>query len=126
MGHDCLWKGEPILFELHGGQQICRPIDVDLTAGIAQIFGGIIPTDIQGDYRAGTPTVTTAVTNPYYHTMKDTPETVDLQLLADSVDGFDDAITNLQHLGTDDLKVDDSALWKLTVDMPSAVPLRWL
>jgi Zn-dependent M28 family amino/carboxypeptidase len=82
---------------------------------VAQLFGGIIPTDIQGDYRGGVPTVTTAVTNPYYHTMKDTPETVDLQLLADSVDGFDDAIENLLALAPDDLQVPDPALWTADV-----------
>ena len=40
---------------------------------VAQLFGGIIPTDIQGTYRSGVPTVSTASTNPYYHTIKDTP-----------------------------------------------------
>jgi Iap family predicted aminopeptidase len=82
---------------------------------VAQLFGGIIPTDIQGDYRAGIPTVTTAVTNPYYHTMKDTPDTVDLQLLAESVDGFDDTIENLLALAPNDLQVADPALWTAEV-----------
>ena len=33
-------------------------------------------------YRGGTPAVSTAVDFPYYHTVKDTPDTVDLPLLA--------------------------------------------
>jgi Peptidase family M28/PA domain len=78
---------------------------------VAQIFGGIIPTDVQGIYRGGTPAVTTAVDFPYYHTVKDTPDTVDLVLLASSVDGFDAAISNIDALAADDLKVQDPTLW---------------
>ncbi len=83
-------------------------------------FGGIIPTDIQGDYRAGVPTASTAVTNPYYHTMADTPDKVDLGLLANSIDDFDLAITNLNALVPADLAMNDPALWKATVT-PGAV-----
>jgi hypothetical protein len=43
--------------------------------------------------------------------MKDTPDTVDLPLLASSIDGFDDAISNIDKLATDDLKVQDPTLW---------------
>lgn len=82
---------------------------------VAKLFGGIIPTDIQGDYRSGVPTVTTAVTNPYYHTMKDTPETVDMQLLADSSDGFDAAIDYLMQMTPEDFAVVDNTLWTLDV-----------
>jgi len=78
---------------------------------VAQLFGGIIPTDIQGMYRGGVPTVTTAVTNPYYHTVEDTPDKVDLQLLADSTDAFDEAITNLEKLTPADFEVVDPQLW---------------
>jgi Zn-dependent M28 family amino/carboxypeptidase len=86
---------------------------------VPQLFGGIIPTDIQGDYRAGIPTASTAVTNPYYHTMADTPDKVDLGLLAESIDDFDLAITNLNALDPHDLAMDDPTLWKATV-MPGA------
>lgn len=78
---------------------------------VAQLFGGIIPTDIQGDYRGGTPTATTAVTNPYYHTMMDTPDKVDLSLLVDSIDAFDLAIGNLDKLRPEDLAMADPQLW---------------
>lgn len=82
---------------------------------VAKLFGGIIPTDIQGHYRGGVPTVTTAVTNPYYHTVKDTPDKVDLQLLADSSDAFDTAIGYLMELTPDDLAVTDPAIWTAAV-----------
>lgn len=90
---------------------------------VAMLFGGIIPTDIQGDYRGGTPTVTTAVTNPYYHTMKDTPETVDLPLLGQSVDGFDDAITNIDKLSMTDLAVQDPTLWQADATLSATGPI---
>ena len=82
---------------------------------VAKLFGGIIPTDIQGHYRSGMPTVTTAVTNPYYHTMMDTPDKVDLQLLADSSDAFDAALDYLELLAPTDLAVPDPALWTASV-----------
>lgn len=82
---------------------------------VAKLFGGIIPTDIQGHYRGGFPTVTTAVTNPYYHTVKDTPDKVDLQLLADSSDGFDLAIDYLMELTPEDFAVVDPAIWTAEV-----------
>ena len=84
---------------------------------VAQLFGGIIPTDIQGAYRGGTPTATTAVTNPYYHTIKDTPEAVDLQLLADSTDAFDAAIGYLGKLAPADFAVLDPHLWTADVTL---------
>ncbi|MEP6860430.1 MAG: M28 family peptidase [Deltaproteobacteria bacterium] len=90
---------------------------------VAMLFGGIIPTDIQGDYRSGTPTVTTAVTNPYYHTMMDTPATVDLPLLGQSIDGFDDAITNIDKLAATDLDVQDPALWQAEATLAPSGPI---
>jgi Zn-dependent M28 family amino/carboxypeptidase len=82
---------------------------------VAQLFGGIIPTDIQGVYRGGTPTVTTAVTNPYYHTVMDTPDKVDLALLVESTDAFDAAIDHLGKLTLEDFAVPDPQLWQADV-----------
>jgi|GEM_PF-2726382 len=48
---------------------------------IPQMFGGTIPTDIQGIYRSGVPTLSTAVDAPFYHTCEDTPDKVDLEHL---------------------------------------------
>jgi aminopeptidase YwaD len=90
---------------------------------VAQLFGGIIPTDIQGVYRSGTPTVSTAVTNPYYHTVSDTPDKVDLQLLVDSTDAFDAAIDNLGKLSPSDFSVPDPQLWSADVSTAQAATL---
>lgn len=82
---------------------------------VAKLFGGIIPTDIQGHYRGGLATVTTAVTNPYYHTVMDTPDKVDLQLLAESSDAFDDAITYLLELPPEEFTIHDPEVWTAAV-----------
>jgi aminopeptidase YwaD len=82
---------------------------------VAQLFGGIIPTDIQGTYRSGVPTVTTAVTNNYYHTTEDTPDKVDLQLLADSSDGFDAAIDTIAEHEPAEYSIADANLWTADV-----------
>jgi aminopeptidase YwaD len=87
---------------------------------VAQLFGGIIPTDIQGVYRGGTPTVTTAVTNPYYHTVMDTPDKVDLALLVESTDAFDAAIDNIGKLTPADLAVKDPQVWDATATITGA------
>jgi hypothetical protein len=55
---------------------------------VARMFGGIIPTDIQGMYRSGIPTITTASSSPWYHTRKDTPDKVDTNALARAVRTF--------------------------------------
>ena len=92
------------LYEVYAGMEI-----------VAQLFGGIIPTDIQGTYRSGVPTVSTAATNPYYHTIKDTPDQVDLTFLGSSADDFD---TSLDYMFKDqptDFAVTDPKLWQGTV-----------
>ncbi|MFT3693633.1 MAG: M28 family peptidase [Kofleriaceae bacterium] len=87
---------------------------------VPQLFGGIIPTDIQGVYRGGTPAVTTAVDFPFYHTVKDTPETVDLTLLASSVDAFDSAVSNLDGVSVTDMAVQDPQLWTMDVTLATS------
>jgi hypothetical protein len=62
---------------------------------VPRIFGGIIPTDVQGFYRSGVRTASTAVDSPYYHTDADTPDKVDYPHLARAVAGFDRAIATL-------------------------------
>jgi Zn-dependent M28 family amino/carboxypeptidase len=86
---------------------------------VAELLGGIIPTDIQGIYRSGVPTVSTAVTGPYYHTTEDTPDKVDLQLLAESTDGFDDALDRMMKGELADFaKVDDKVWTAAAVTTP--------
>jgi len=62
--------------------------------------------------------VSTAVTNPYYHTVPDTPDKVDLALLVESTDAFDAALDNLAALVPADLAVADPELW--TADVVAA------
>src|SRR5690349_19939561 len=56
------------------------------------ILGGLSPTDMQGIYCNGVPTATTASQSPWYHTIKDTPDKVNVDTLAQVVDEFDVAI----------------------------------
>jgi Zn-dependent M28 family amino/carboxypeptidase len=79
------------------------------------LFGGIIPTDIQGIYRNGVPTASTAVDTPYYHTTQDTPDKVDTMFLAGAIDQFDQAIEALDADQADGFAASDPKLWKATV-----------
>jgi hypothetical protein len=79
---------------------------------IPELFGGVIPTDIQGMYRHGTPAVATAVDSPYYHTIEDTPDKVDLDRLSHTIDGFDQALDRLLREAPDRFAPRDPALWR--------------
>jgi len=79
---------------------------------VPELFGGVIPTDIQGLYRAGTPSVSTAVDSPYYHTEADTPDKVDLARLAETVTLFDRAIDRLLAEPPERFAAHDPALWR--------------
>jgi hypothetical protein len=50
---------------------------------VPELFGGVIPADVQPFYRAGIATMSTAVDAPYYHTTEDTPDKVDYDVLAE-------------------------------------------
>lgn len=65
---------------------------------VPELFGGVIPTDIQGLYRHGTPALSTAVDSPYYHTVEDTADKVDLDRLGATVEGFDALLARLDGL----------------------------
>jgi hypothetical protein len=82
---------------------------------VPELFGGVIPTDIQGMYRAGTPSVSTAVDSPYYHTVEDTPDKVDLPRLHQTIDGFDRAIDLLLSSPPERFARRDPALWQARV-----------
>jgi hypothetical protein len=82
---------------------------------VAELFGGVIPTDIQGLYRAGTPAVATAVDAPYYHTEGDTPDKVDLVRLEETVLAFDRALDRLMTVAPERFGVRDPALWQAEV-----------
>jgi hypothetical protein len=84
---------------------------------VAELFGGIIPTDIQGFYRSATPAVATAVDAPYYHTVEDTPDKVDLPRLEETVLAFDRALDSLMGVSAERFAARDPALWRVTLDV---------
>jgi Zn-dependent M28 family amino/carboxypeptidase len=90
---------------------------------VAQLLGGIIPTDIQGTYRMSVPTISTAVNGPYYHTTEDTPDKVDLQLLADSTDGFDVALDYMMKDDPAAFAVIDDKIWTAELTVTPGDPL---
>jgi hypothetical protein len=84
---------------------------------VPELFGGVIPTDVQGHYRHGTPAVATASDAPYYHTVGDTPDKVDLQRLLELVDGFDRALDELMTHARESFQPRDPSLWTLDVEL---------
>lgn len=93
-------------------------LDYPLYAGmelVPTIFGGLIPTDIQGIYRNGVPTASTAVDSPWYHTSEDTPDKVDTVIEAQDVDDFDKALGLLLQDDPSRFAGLDDKLWQATV-----------
>jgi hypothetical protein len=96
-------------------------IDYPLYAGmelVPTLFGGLIPTDIQGIYRNGVPTASTAVDSPWYHTVEDTPDKVDTTIEAQDVDDFDKALGLLLQDDKSRFAGLDDKLWQATVTAP--------
>ncbi len=86
---------------------------------VARSFGGIIPTDIQGFYRSGIPTVSTASFSAWYHTRNDTPDKVDTSSLARIVRTFGRTTDRLLTKPVDDFKEIDAKLWNADVEVIS-------
>jgi Zn-dependent M28 family amino/carboxypeptidase len=86
---------------------------------VPQLFGGIIPTDIQGIYRNGVPTVSTAVNGPYYHTTQDTPDKVNLAFLSGLDLLVDGAIDDVAQTGPMCCSGPDSEIWQAAVTLGS-------
>jgi hypothetical protein len=84
---------------------------------VAELFGGIIPTDIQGFYRSAAPAIATAVDAPYYHTCEDTPDKVDLTRLEETVLAFDRALDSLMTVSPERFAARDPALWRVALDV---------
>jgi hypothetical protein len=84
---------------------------------VAELFGGIIPTDIQGFYRSAAPAMATAVDAPYYHTVEDTPDKVDLARLEETVLAFDRALDSLMTVPPERFSARDPALWRVALDV---------
>jgi hypothetical protein len=87
---------------------------------VPELFGGIIPTDIQGLYRHGAPTLAVAGDSPYYHTVADTPDKVDYPRLAALVDGMAALVEHLHGAAGHHFAARDAALWQLGVELDAA------
>lgn len=77
------------------------------------LFGGVIPTDIQGHVRRGHPGFCTACETPWYHSAGDTPDKIDLDFLAAAVEQIDAAVATLVSCDEDRLRARDPHLWQL-------------
>ena len=82
-------------------------------AVVAQIFGGIIPTDIQGMYWYGLQGLSTACDTPYYHTVADTPDKIDVPFLAASAVRLRMAVERLRVEPMASFQVRDSTVWEI-------------
>ena len=80
---------------------------------VPQLFGGVIPTDIQGMYWYGLQGVSTACDTPYYHTTEDTPEKVDTAFLAKTAGHFVAALEALDRADPAAFRVRDPHLWTI-------------
>jgi hypothetical protein len=89
---------------------------------VARMFGGIIPTDIQGWFRSGIPTVTTASSTPWYHTRNDTPDKVDTGAVARTVRAFSRTTDQFLSRPVADYQALDSSLWTASLEVISRGP----
>jgi hypothetical protein len=107
--------------------EILRDAELDKLYGgyvnmslVPALFGGTIPTDVRGLYRGGIPTALASVSSPYYHTQEDTPDKVDLEFLAQAVDGFDSAVSGLALAGRSCCDESDPHVWRATTSSLTA------
>jgi aminopeptidase YwaD len=80
---------------------------------VPAMFGGVVPTDIQGIYRWGVPGASTACDTPWYHTTADTPDKVHLPFLAQAAARWRRAVATLDALADEALSARDPHLWTL-------------
>lgn len=81
---------------------------------VPALFGGVIPTDIQGMYWYGLQGFSTASDSPYYHTVEDTPDKIDTPFLADAILHFERALDLIDVVPPGALDVHDPFVWKIT------------
>jgi len=84
---------------------------------VPALFGGVVPTDIQGAYRWGIPGASTACDTPWYHTTADTPDKVDLPFLARAAARWRRTIAALDSLPDAAFAPRDPHLWRLQVSV---------
>jgi len=82
---------------------------------VPALFGGVVPTDIQGAYRWGMPGASTACDSPWYHTRADTPDKVDLAFLARAALRWRRMIATLDSAADEALLAPDPHLWTLEI-----------
>jgi Zn-dependent M28 family amino/carboxypeptidase len=82
---------------------------------VPELFGGIIPADVQGFYRTGLEAATTYVDSAYMHTTKDTPDKVDVPFLEQVVTDFDASLDALNGFPAEAIARRDPALWNAAV-----------
>ena len=87
---------------------------------VPKMFGGVIPTDIQGMYWTGTAGMSTACDSPYYHTVADTPDKIDVDFLASSVIAFEDALEAWDDLDAPVFAERDDGLWTIEAETADA------
>jgi len=83
---------------------------------VPALFGGVVPTDIQGAYRWGMPGASTACDTPWYHTAADTPDKVDLPFLAKAAARWRRAVTALDATDDEAFAQPDPHLWCLQIE----------
>ena len=83
---------------------------------VPNVYGGIIPTDIQGIYRNGIPTVTTACDSSYYHTTDDTPDKVDVAFLGATVTNLESFLDKMMLEDPSAFATVDSELYQATIE----------
>jgi peptidase M28-like protein/PA domain-containing protein len=83
---------------------------------VPALFGGVVPTDIQGAYRWGMPGASTACDSPWYHTTADTPDKVDLPFLARAAARWRRVVAALDSAPDEQFAASDPHLWSLRVD----------
>jgi aminopeptidase YwaD len=94
---------------------------------VPAMFGGVVPTDIQGIYRWGIPGASTACDTPWYHTTGDTPDKVHLPFLAQAAARWRRAAAMLDALPDEALAGRDPHLWALaavTSEAPAGLHLE--
>jgi hypothetical protein len=106
-----------VLMDADAGELYMFLAGLELVPGL---FGGSIPTDIQGLYWYGLQGMTTACQSAWYHTTEDTPDKVDLPFFADAVLRFQQILGALDEVDSAVFEAHDPEVWRLDVATASA------
>ncbi|HEU4410246.1 MAG TPA: M28 family peptidase [Polyangiaceae bacterium] len=82
---------------------------------VPALFGGLVPTDIQGMYWYGLQGLTTYCETDYYHTTADTPDKIDTEFLARGVGALLGTMRALDDEPVQSFGVLDPQLWNATL-----------